>query len=57
MQRMDEKKPLLHCPPDALFDFADLALKKFAPESMQKISYRELLEFIDAWIEENFEET
>lgn len=56
MQGMENKKTLLHCPPDALYDFAKLALEKFAPESLQYISYRELLEFIDKWVQENFDE-
>ena len=56
MQSMEKKPTLLHCPPDALFDFADQALKKFSPKETQYISYRELLEFIENWIDQNFEE-
>lgn len=53
---MDDKPKMLYFPQEILFEFSDKLLKKFAPDDAMFISYRQLLEFIDEWVGENFEE-
>jgi hypothetical protein len=52
---MEKKTRTLRCPEDAIFEFSDKLLKHFSPQEAMFISYRELIEFIEDWISENFD--
>lgn len=52
---MEKQERMFRIPEDAFFQFCDELIKKFAPQEARFLSHRELLEYIESWVDENFE--